>query len=201
MKNHTQPVNHPKAGDVIKVEPIRTIDEVNAVREAIAENARNLAIFTLGVNVNLRASDLVKIRIGDVRWLKAGDMLRSREKKTKKLREITLNNKVIAALQAQMTELGSQPDDAFLFPSRKGGGPLTVPTLNNLVKEWCEQAGLKGNFGSHTLRKTFGYIHRTVFKTDIPTLMKMFNHATQRQTLEYLCIQEDELKTAYLKEI
>jgi hypothetical protein len=50
-------------------------------------------------------------------------------------------------------------------------------------------------------RLTFGYIHRTVFNTDIPTLMQMFNHSSQRQTLTYLGIQPSEIKEAYLREI
>lgn len=60
---------------------------------------------------------------------------------------------------------------------------------------------LKGNYGSHTLRKTFGYMHRTVHNTDIPTLMEMFNHSSQKQTLAYLGIQPSEIRDAYLKEI
>lgn len=49
-------------------------------------------------------------------------------------------------------------DDAFLFNGLRGPAALKVPTLNNLVKDWCSQANLKGNYGSHTLRKTWGYM-------------------------------------------
>jgi hypothetical protein len=31
--------------------------------------------------------------------------------------------------------------------------------------------------------------------------MHMFNHSTQKQTLEYLCIQPEEIKDAYMREI
>jgi hypothetical protein len=90
-------------------------------------------------------------------------------------------------------------DGEFLFQSRKGRQALCVSYLNSLVKGWCHEVNLKGNFG--WLRKTFGYIHRTVFNTDIPTLMQMFNHASQRQTLTYLGIEPSEIKEAYLREI
>ena len=50
-------------------------------------------------------------------------------------------------------------------------------------------------------RKTFGYMHRVVHGTDIPTLMVMFNHSSQRQTLDYLGIGESEVHDAYMKEI
>lgn len=35
--------------------------------------------------------------------------------------------------------------------------------------------------------------------TSIAEIMVMFNHSSQRQTLEYLCIQPEEIKDAYMK--
>ena len=77
-------------------------------------------------------------------------------------------------------------------------GLLTVSSVNRLVKSWCKTINLPGNYGSHTLRKTWGY-HQRMAGTDIPTLMVAFNHSTQKQTLAYLGIQPEELKDAYLK--
>jgi integrase len=88
-----------------------------------------------------------------------------------------------------------------LFKSRKGGGPLTVPTVNNMVKAWCRAVRLKENYGSHSLRKTWGYHQRVTYKVDIPTLMVCFNHATQRQTLDYLCIQPEEIRNVFRNEL
>jgi hypothetical protein len=55
--------------------------------------------------------------------------------------------------------------------------------------------------GSHTLRKTFGYIKHTVQGASLPELMVCFNHSTQRQTLDYLCIQEAAIRNVYMNEI
>ena len=60
---------------------------------------------------------------------------------------------------------------------------------------------MKGNYGSHTLRKTFGYHQRVTFGVEIPQLMVTFTHKSQRQTLEYLCIQDEEVKSIYMNEI
>lgn len=150
---------------------------------------------------NLRASDLVKLKVGDLRHLLPGDHFDLREKKTQKNRRITVNKIVYEVVQALLATMPGAADTDYLFPSREGGGPLSVPYLNSLVKTWAKMINLRGNYGSHTLRKTFGYIHRTVFNTDIPTLMTMFNHSTQRQTLDYLCVQPDEIQNAYLREI
>ncbi|MBU1536466.1 integrase, partial [Myxococcota bacterium] len=73
--------------------------------------------------------------------------------------------------------------------------------IHKLVRAWTGAINLPGRFGSHTLRKTWGYHQRVTFGVDIPTLMVAFGHSTQRQTLDYLCIQESEIRDAYLNEI
>ena len=78
---------------------------------------------------------------------------------------------------------------------------VTVQTTHRLVKSWCKVINLKGNYGSHTLRKTWGYHQRVTFGVDLPRLMVCFNHSTQRQTLDYLCIQPEEIKDVYENEL
>ena len=193
--------NHPRQGDSIKVEPIRKEKDIKNIKRLLSDNPRDFAIFTLGINTNLRASDILKITVGQVRYLQVGEHFTIREKKTGKDKSITINKTVYDALRRLFETMPMVEDGDFLFQSRKGKKSLCVPYLNSLVKKWCKQINLPGNYGSHTLRKTFGYIHRTVFNTDIPTLMTMFNHSSQRQTLAYLCIQPGEIVDAYMREI
>jgi integrase len=193
--------NHPAIGDSIKVSPIRSEKDIRNIKKLLSDKPRDLALFTLGINTNLRASDILKIKIGQVRYLEPGGHFTIKEKKTGKERSITLNRTVHEAIKNLLATIPEKDDHAPLFQSRKGGQALCVPTLVALVKGWCKEVNLRGNFGSHTLRKTFGYIHRTVHNTDIPTLMTMFNHSTQKQTLTYLGIQEADIQNAYLKEI
>lgn len=197
--------NHPVKGSSIRVDPIRDLKDIKLIKKILIERPRDFALFVLGINTNLRASDLLRIRVGDVRYLKPGEYFTLREKKTLKLRSITINKAVFDAIRQLLEDDQNVVDGDYLFRSRKkqsaSGGMLTVSYLNSLVKSWCREINLRGNYGSHTLRKTFGYIHRTVFGTDIPTLMEMFNHSSQRQTLTYLGIQSCEIKDAYLKEI
>jgi integrase len=193
--------NHPQIGDKIKVEPIKSEKDIKNIKKHLADKPRDLAIFILGINTNLRASDLLRINIGQVRHLQPGDHFTTKEQKTGKDRSITVNKTVHGAIQALLQNMPDAKDDEPLFQSRKGNQSLCVPYLNSMVKSWCNEINLRGNYGAHTLRKTFGYIHRTIFNTDIPTLMHMFNHTTQKQTLEYLCIQPEEIKDAYMMEI
>ena len=157
------------------------------------------AMFVMGINTNLRASDLINLTAGQVRTLQPGDELVLVEQKTGKERRITLNDSVVNAVQIHLGASGLDDADP-LFKSRKGG-KLTVSHINRMVKGWCAEINLPGNYGSHSLRKTFGFHMRTTFKVDLPTLMTVFNHATQKQTLAYLGVQPSEIKAVYRNEL
>jgi integrase len=193
--------NHPVKGSQISVEPIRYQKDIKAIKKILADKPRDLCLFTLGINTNLRASDLLGIRVGQVVNLKPGDDLILKEKKTGKTRRITINETVYKAIQGLLRADNYPSDTQPLFRSQRGTSALTVPSLSRLVKSWCQSVNLKGNYASHTLRKTWGYHQRVTFNVGIPELMVCFNHSTQRQTLDYLCIQPDEIKSVYLNEL
>jgi len=194
----TENPNHPVKGSQIKVKPIRSTKAIKRIKKILSDNSRNLCLFTLGINTAFRAGDLLKIKVSQVKKLKAGDDLEVKEEKTGKLRRVTLNKSCVDTIQVLLNSKDFSNDD-YLFIGQRGR--LTVSTVNNLVKNWCRDEKLEGNFGSHTLRKTFGYHQRITFNTPIPLLMKAFGHSTQNQTMEYLCIQSEEIKSIYLNEI
>lgn len=201
--------NHPKRGDTIKVEPIRTVNAINRIKKQLASSPRNYALFVFGINTAFRASEILSLKIGDVGHLKPGDRLEIKQQKTKKYRAVTLNGscvdaitKLIDSLERKAlkdTTLDWTNDESFLFTGRDPSKPLKVSTLNNLVKDWCLKANVKGNYGSHSLRKTWGFMQRKNFDTSVALLMQAFGHATQQQTLSYLCIQDEEIDSIYTK--
>ena len=95
--------NHPKKGSLLTVEPIKKLKDIKAIKALLATRPRDLAIFTIGINTNLRASDLVKLKVSDVKGLKAGDELALKEQKTGKLRKITMNEACIKAIKNLLT--------------------------------------------------------------------------------------------------
>lgn len=197
-KQLVQQVNHPQKGDVIKVEPFKSLDEIRKVKSVI-KSERDLAIFTVATNTNFRASDLLNLKVGQVRDLNAGDDFLCREKKTGKSRRTTINRVSYEAIQSIIKV--DAADDDFLFQSQRTGEALKVPVLNSMVKTWAFRAGIRGNFGSHTLRKTWAFCQYFIFKTPIAVLMEALNHSSQRQTLAYICVQPEDVKSAYLNEI
>jgi integrase len=190
--------NRPQKGDQIKVDPIKKRKDIDSIKKLLGDDPRNSALFTIGINTNLRASDLLRIKVGQVRDLKPGDEIELKERKTGKSRRITLNKACVQAIQSLLASRPYDDDDPLFVGQR---GPLTVPSVHRLVKGWCRSINLRGNYGSHSLRKTFGYHQRVTFGTDIPRLMVVFNHSTQRQTLDYLCIQPEEIKDVYENEL
>jgi len=152
-------------------------------------------LFIIGINTNLRASDLLRLKVGQVKDLKAGDTVEIKEKKTGKAWRITLNKTCIKAIQNLLVSK-QYLDSDYLFQSQRRH-VLTVPSVHKLVKTWRSEINLKGNYGSYTLRKTWGYHQRATFGVDLPRVMVCFNHSSQKQTLDYLCIQPEEVKDVY----
>jgi hypothetical protein len=65
--------NHPKTGSQIKVDPIKNLKDVKSIKKLLKDNPRDYALFVIGINTNLRASDLVNITVQQVQDLKAGN--------------------------------------------------------------------------------------------------------------------------------
>lgn len=190
--------NHPKKGSTIKVNPITKLKDIDTIKKLLADKPLDYAIFVVGINTALRASDLLNLKVFQVKNLKIDDSIVVIERKTKKERRITFNRNVITAIQ-KLLNSHSYDDMDHLFKGQRG--TLTVPTINAKVKAWCKSINLKGNFGSHTLRKTFGYHQRVTFKVDLPTIQQCFGHHYQKETLIYLCIQPAEIKNMYKNEL
>jgi len=194
-----QNLNHPEKGAKIKVEPIRSLKDIKAIKKLLSDKPRDLALFTIGINTNLRASDLLGLKVNQVRGIKLMGEIEVREKKTGKPRRLTFNKSCIEVIQGLLASKAYQDED-YLFQSQRGD-VLTVPSVNRLVKEWCGAINLNGAYGSHTLRKTWGYHQRVTFGAGLPELMECFNHSTQRQTLGYLCIQPEEIRSVYANQL
>jgi integrase len=190
--------NHPRKGANITVDPIRSLKAIRKIKRRLKDNTRDLLLFTLGINNGLRISDILKLKVGDVRDLELGEILRIKEKKTGKRNVLMVNKEVHKILQRYMRE-NTYSGDEYLFKSRKTGKGLSVPYASQLVKSWCK--GLKGNYGSHSLRKTFGYVQRTEFGVGFDVLCKRFGHSSPAITMRYLGIEDAEVNGILLNEI
>lgn len=191
--------NHPRKGSSIKVGPIRSRGAIRRIKTLLYQEPRNLCLFTLGINTAYRANELLSLAIEDVAYLKVGDTLELKQSKNGDYRRAVLNTTVIDAIQQWLHHHPKRLSvSAPLFLSRRGRKAITVSALNQLVKAWCRGVGLPGNFGSHSLRKTWGYHQRIHNHASVALLVRAFGHATEAQTLAYLGILPDEIKSLYL---
>ncbi len=199
------PANRPGKGARIKVEPIRSLVDIGRIKTLLQKRPRDLALFTLGINLPLRVSDLLALRLYQVCDLKPGAALAIREQRTGRRVKVSLNRsccQVVAGLVRSCNPESRTADwhQRYLFRSRRGE-VLLASSVHRLVKSWCKHVGLTGNYGANSLRKTWGYHQFATFGTDLNRLMTFFNHPTRRQTLDYLCLQPQDFKNIFDHEL
>ena len=134
--------NHPKKGSRITVDPIRNIKDIKKVKRKLRSNPRDLLLFTLGVNNGLRISDLLNLRVGDVRGLGIGQTLKILERKTGKMNVLMVNKETRKVLDAFLNE-ADPGDEEYLFKSRKGG----ESSDNEIIRQSEGQRVDKGDEG------------------------------------------------------
>ena len=191
--------NHPKKGDRLEVEPIRRLEDIRAISQLTQSNPRDHLLFVMGINNGLRTCDLLRLRVKDVRDLKPGETLKIIESKTGKENVLMVNRKVFKALHSHLEAVDSKDSD-YLFRSRKGNKPLQSQAVGKMIKKWTEAINLRGRFGAHSMRKTFGFIQRTVYGVGFEVLCKRYNHSSPAVTMRYLGIEDKEVNEALLKE-
>jgi integrase len=182
-----------KKGSKISVDPIRDIKDIKSINKLLESNPRNLLLWIMGINNGLRASDIVKLKVSDVCDLKQGDVLNIYENKTGKKNILVINKQVFKSLQVFLKKC--KPDICdFLFKSRKGNSHITSKEAGALIKSWTKSLNLKGTFGAHSLRKTWGYHQRKTYGVGFEIICKRYQHSNPNVTMRYLGIEDKEVK-------
>lgn len=191
--------NHPPKGSSIKVQPITDLESIKHIKSMLTDKPHDLCLFTLGINTAYRASELVSIKVGQVAHLKAGGKLDLKQSKNRKYRITTLNEVVMESIHHWLEFHPMLKSDAPLFCSHTTGDALCSNTVTAMVKKWCADAEISGQYGSHSLRKTWGYHQRKTFGKPAALLTCAYGHTSEAQTFEYLCIQSEEIEDLYTK--
>lgn len=198
-------------------EPIKSMEDIMRISEYLVgtERYRDNMLFIVGINFGLRASDLRLLRfsnlINDNCTFK--DSFPVFEKKTrntrsrKKNRYITINNAVMEAvtLYLEHTPGVTLSDYMFRSVSNRGGNvnaPLSVKSIDRILKGIADELDLSVKMSTHTLRKTFCYHQMLMSHNDsrkLLLLQKMLNHSSPVQTLAYIGITSEEIEDAYRK--
>lgn len=175
---------------LIDVQPLKTKNQIHEFLEALGMSKeyglRNQLLFKIGISTGLRCGDLVALKVEQV---KGKSSFKIREGKTKKERTVYLNN-----LMADIADyIETLPvGEMYLFPSRKGKGHISTTQAYRIISIAGDMVG-NNAVGTHTMRKTFGYIYYQATK-DVATLMEIFNHSAQKTTLRYIGITEESIE-------
>lgn len=184
------------------VEPIRDRKKIAQIKNLLRRQGRerDLLLFTVGINTALRISDLLTLRIGQ--FLDEHQHIKPRfwikERKRGKRHEIAINESIRAALEHYLiaySEIGDNPNH-FLFFNTKTldyAQPIRRGQAWKFIARICQGVGLRGNFGTHSLRKTWG-CHARLQGVDLALIMYKLNHNSIAYTKRYLGITDAELQ-------
>lgn len=196
-------------------EPIKSVDDIFTISQFLIGQGRyrDNMLFIVGINFGLRASDLRMLRFSNI----INDNCTFRDsfpiferktrntRKRKKNRYITINTAVVEAvtLYLENTPGVCMSDYMFRSVSNHGGNlnePLSVKSIDRILKGIAEDLDLNVKMSTHTLRKTFCYHQMLMSHNDgrkLLLLQKMLNHSSPAQTLEYIGITSEEIEDAY----
>lgn len=185
---------------MIAVEPIRDRKKINDMKIYLKGlSLRDHALFVVGINVALRISDLLKLTWGDVlnEDEKRFKIIKLREGKTKKNREIELNKSARNSLNELLSSLDEYIVDDYIFKSREGVNKhISRQQALNILKKAARAVEIKDNVGTHTLRKTWGY-HAWKKGFSPALIMETFNHSNLYVTKRYLGIIQEDINALY----
>ena len=181
---------------------IRSYGDFKAIQDYFLSknDVRDWAMWTIGVCLGLRVSDLLSLRFcnlleNDKKTFKK--RIEIYEKKTGKQNNLLITEAVRDALDKYIKSLNGKFDlGGYLFASRKTGGKMYEEHGWRILSNAGKALGLPLNIGSHTMRKSFANIAACVDRSsvDMNSITKvqgLLNHSDQRVTMKYLGTFQD----------
>ncbi len=163
-------------------------EEVTALLEQGARDARERAILEVLYGTGLRASELVRLWPDDVDL--AERLLFVRQGKGRKDRVVPFGERVKAAVLAYLRQRQPRPGPLF-FTLR--GDPMTRSALEGLVTKAGKRAGLLHPASPHRLRHSYA-THLLQNGADVRHIQVLLGHTSLCSTQVYLGVDTADLK-------
>jgi integrase/recombinase XerD len=170
-----------------RLPPVLSPEEVKRVL-TMATSLKARAMLTLAYGCGLRASEVVRLRAGDID--SEQKIIRIVQSKGRKDRHVMLPAEVLKLLRqwwkARPTayDAGVAPEQSWLFPGRSQHQPLTTRQFGRLFKEAAKAAGLRKTLSLHSLRHSFA-THLLERRTDIRLIQALLGHVKLETTARY----------------
>ena len=174
-----------------------TLDESLHLLESIEgkDRERDYCIITILLNCGIRLSELVCIKLSDIR----DDTLTVLGKGNKE-RMVYLNSACLNAIAEYLAVRPEPPKDAdktYLFVSSRTRAPLTPRRVEQIVETHLKAAGLGGRgYSPHKLRHTAATLMYQYGDVDIRVLKEILGHVNLGTTEIYTHVSNDQIANA-----
>ncbi|MGB7114954.1 MAG: tyrosine-type recombinase/integrase [Anaerolineales bacterium] len=187
------------------VEPIRDLKKIAQIKNLLRgeRRYRDLLLIVVGINTALRISDPLRLQV--VHFLDEQKQIKKRfwlkERKRGKHHEVFINESIREAITEYLIaypDITSDPNHFRFFNTKTNDYTRSIRRGQawKFITAICQQVGLRGNFGTHSLRKTWGY-HARMQDVDLALIMHKLNHESIAYTKRYLGITDDELQADF----
>lgn len=161
-------------------------NEVTKIITAII-NVKHKAMVMIGYAAGLRISEIISLKIKDIDSERM--MLHIRNAKGKKDREVILSETLLNVLRIYYKQYTPKQ---YLFEGQAGGA-YTSRSLNRIMQDAKEKAGVKKEGSIHAFRHSFA-THLLEGGTDISIIQKLLGHNDIKTTLRYTHVSKVELQ-------
>lgn len=172
------------------VQPIRSRVMVEEMGKALLEhNEKYYVMWRVGVTSGLRVSDILNLKVKDIKGRSRVELV---EKKTGKRKIFAIKQSTRTLCEDFIEKNNLKEEDYLIFSNKKNEGEskaISRQHAHYILKTAGDKLGID-NFGTHSMRKTFGYFHYKQFK-DLALLQNIFNHSSPSVTLRYIGILQD----------
>ena len=200
-------VNNPASSIVSPKKPkklpaVLSVDEVmlllNSLNNETPISSRNQVMVELIYACGLRVSELVDLKLGDLRM--TSKMISTRGKGSKE-RLIPVNDYCLKLLREYIIndrpKLAKTVDPGFVFLNAQGGH-YSRQSFFLLLKELCKKCGITKNISPHTLRHSFA-THLLEAGCDLRIIQELLGHESISTTQIYTHINNKTIKSIYNK--
>jgi len=186
------PVNHiPFQRMRKKLPEVMNKQEVIQVLSESRRNPRQYAIVATLYSTGLRIGELVNLKITDID--SKNMLLHVRQGKGGKDRKVQLSTDLLGILRDYYRSCRVKPAE-WLFPGRGGHVKMHTSTIQRLVQNLIERAGLDKRITPHTFRHSFA-THLLEDGTDLRTIQALLGHSDIQTTEKYLHIAAHHIRS------
>lgn len=184
----------------ITTEPVRDKKIINDILIYLkGQSERNYLLAKVQLNTALRISDVIKLKVSDFSYenRRFKECITLIEKKTDKERRIAINQALNDSVKSYIN-INHLDFEDYLFRSRKGINiPISTTQAHRIFQDVAKALKIE-SFGTHSLRKSWGYF---AYKetNNIALIMQVYNHSSERETLKYIGITQQDKNVLYNK--